>query len=496
MSSVENKSSISSAASQVAKSAEGGPHPFDERKPPKPNPALEMMGIKKIKLPSRNWMIFLAITSSLIGGYFYDVNEQKKIREKYMKLAEPYGAKQLKGDEYPRKLTVFIAPPPNDYLEESLKLFRRYFKPVLNAGGVDFELYHSVKQGVIRNQVAGEIRNTRRKLIDEQQEKDSATKSGSDNGFNSYWRQFKLYFSKLEREKLENEELERQSLKFKDNMKNIKNLVGYYYHEEDKSKLQSHSIDLDEKILNQIGGVVCFGRGVYKEYLIGIHEGLLGPLFKPERVIDALAEDQKRMLDLKREKLLKNKKEGDIIPEPKDLEDIKKEIKENSNQIIKKLTESMDEDEEDERLRPMAIPPYILPEEYPEAKMGIDFDTKVGDLPAYWQQSILVAPVDNLLGFLNIPIRIYKFYNRRQLAEEYGKLALSIVENRPRRFEELDLNLALEEEKTWPKKWVQTGKEKGTDWAKPLITDKKITSHIYVYNDKQKQLETNNGADK
>ena len=45
------------------------------------------------------------------------------------------------------------------------------------------------------------------------------------------------------------------------------------------------------------GGIICVGRGAYKEYLSGVHEGLLGPLEKPQSVIDEetkLAEEKKK----------------------------------------------------------------------------------------------------------------------------------------------------------------------------------------------------------
>lgn len=52
-------------------------------------------------------------------------------------------------DRIPRKLTIYIAPPPNDFLDESLRIFRKFIKPVLNAGSVDFEILVRVDKGIL-----------------------------------------------------------------------------------------------------------------------------------------------------------------------------------------------------------------------------------------------------------------------------------------------------------------------------------------------------------
>ena len=84
------------------------------------NPALRMMGIPKISLPSRNWMIFWTLLASVGGGVAYDRYQQKQIRKKWMEKFEPLGEEAYRTDRIPRKLSVFIAPPPNDYLDSSM----------------------------------------------------------------------------------------------------------------------------------------------------------------------------------------------------------------------------------------------------------------------------------------------------------------------------------------------------------------------------------------
>ncbi|KAF6061905.1 Inner membrane protein import complex subunit Tim54 family protein [Candida albicans] len=124
----------------------------------------------------------------------------------------------------------FIAPPPNDFLDESLKLFRKFIKPVLNAGVVDFEIFSESRQGDIRASVAEKIRELRH-----------------------------------------NDE---EELKSRSDLYKAKDVLGLY---------KVFPADINVKSEDAIddssaGGIICVGRGAYKEYLSGVHEGLLGPL--------------------------------------------------------------------------------------------------------------------------------------------------------------------------------------------------------------------------
>ncbi|KAF6061902.1 Inner membrane protein import complex subunit Tim54 family protein [Candida albicans] len=161
----------------------------------------------------------------------------------------------------------FIAPPPNDFLDESLKLFRKFIKPVLNAGVVDFEIFSESRQGDIRASVAEKIRELRHVL-----------------GL------YKVFPADI----------------------NVKS--------EDA---------IDD---SSAGGIICVGRGAYKEYLSGVHEGLLGPLEK-------------------------KKKEKEENPDKDD-----------------------DNDEEQSNLKPVPLR-YIKPEDYANAQLApeLDLSTVVKD---------------------------------------------------------------------------------------------------------------------
>ena len=109
---------------------------------PKPNAAqsglksvLQYTGIppswldKRPKLPSRNWLIFLSVTSAVTGYYIYDRQQCKKIRKEYTEKVKDLATQPLGSMELPRKVTVYGAKwlGDEDY-DRSTKYFRKYVK--------------------------------------------------------------------------------------------------------------------------------------------------------------------------------------------------------------------------------------------------------------------------------------------------------------------------------------------------------------------------------
>ena len=126
-----------SFASSLAMSSHGGDSHF-----PKPQPTqsgvkavLQYTGIppswldKRPSLPSRNWLIFLSVTSAAAGYYIYDRQQCKKIRQGYVDKVKDLAAQPLGSMELPRKVTVYGAKwlGDEDY-DRSMKYFRKYVK--------------------------------------------------------------------------------------------------------------------------------------------------------------------------------------------------------------------------------------------------------------------------------------------------------------------------------------------------------------------------------
>jgi mitochondrial import inner membrane translocase subunit TIM54 len=84
---------------------------------------------KKPKLPSRNWMIFLGVTSSVVGYYIYDRRECRRIQQVYIDKVKDLSEDKLDPMDVTRKVTIYGArwPGDEDY-QQAMKYFRKYVK--------------------------------------------------------------------------------------------------------------------------------------------------------------------------------------------------------------------------------------------------------------------------------------------------------------------------------------------------------------------------------
>lgn len=417
------------------------------------NPAFKAMGIPAIKLPSRNWMIFWLTVTAAVGGFGYDKYQQKQIIKKYTDRVKPLSEKTMNITTIPRKITVFIAPPPSDYLETSLKVWRRYIKPVLYYAGLDYDVVQEERQGVIRTEVANRIRNLRKKALESNDvEPIPNAPVKSDH----------------ELTKLEEIELGKEYKKKFD----WRDAIGIFY-KHDKPK---EIISEDSQVSNPLfsGGVICLGRGAYKEYINGIHEGLLGPLDPPAiEVVENVDKIENKITE---------EKTDDISIEEKNIDVTETQVQENTESNTEQKEEHTD-----------VYTPYILPTDYESCQFPptelkysgnaiIDPETNI---PILLHQPLLVIPVPNLIGFLTVPQRIYRFYRKRYLTEEICSEVIKLVEQKDiRPFENPnDLKLAVTEEDDWPSAWVKKGLERKSEWTRGLHTDPRIASLMHVCND-------------
>jgi len=84
---------------------------------------------KRPKLPSRNWLIFLSCTSSILGLYIYDRRQCKQIKQEYVDKVKHLSEATVDPFDTPRRVTVYGAKWPGDEeYDQSLKYFRKYVK--------------------------------------------------------------------------------------------------------------------------------------------------------------------------------------------------------------------------------------------------------------------------------------------------------------------------------------------------------------------------------
>lgn len=401
------------------------------------NPALQAMGIPRLRIPSRNWCIFWAVTGSLTAMYVYDRRERKKTRQAWKDRVAHLASQPMEPNQLPRKVTVYLAPSPGDYLETTMTHFKHYIKPILVAAAVDYEVRSESRQGELRALVAEEIRNKRREYLGLPSSEDEKTL-------------------------------------------------------EDRALRESLTEHLER---NQEGGVICVGRGAYKEYMNGVHEGWLGPLEAPVEAIPAATTESDTNADMETRHMDELSCDVDesseivnsepVLPASNSQDDSNTnetsslaaihEAESQPKQDQEKEQEEKQEEGEKEKRKPVPKP-YISGQDMVEAELPAEFATLAKFDP------LGAIPHEHIQGFKNIPIRMYRFFNRRQVAEEIGQATAAVVFGHTRPFDfKYDDQLLAEEEDFWPNKWKKTGLQKNSEWMREFIIDERVCSKMQVY---------------
>lgn len=460
---------------------------------------LKRFGMKVPKLPSRNWLIFYSVVTVSVSGAVYDKERQKKIREEYIERVKLFSTSTLPIDKLSRKVTVFIAPPPSDYLDTSLKFWSRYVKPILFYSGLDYDIITEEQQGTIRAHVAEQLRNLRRELKGIKIPDTKPTTTLTDNTVKKTGEQSTEQIEEIE-----------EIVPPVD----MRDAMGIFMRIAPPKNIESE--DLAKEKLNGItGGVICIGRGAYKEYINGLHEGLLGPLEDPNPPEEETTNNEKsKSDDIAIEKNIEENSHNQIKEDSNDvlnitesegtfyekakeeLDNVNSENQVTSNEIKKESeTEKEKSENEEGENKEVKVPnAYIKPEDYKDLIIPEELDNlsntitwKSDNLPIYLHQPLLVIPLNNLIGFLNIPWKIYRFYNKRHMAKDVcDSTSKMVTTDSVRDFDmDRDLQLGIEEEQDWPKHWVTRGKEKGSEWVQELKGDSRILKHLKVLNAKR-----------
>lgn len=131
--------------------------------------ALEYTGIPQSwlsarpRLPSRNWLIFITLTSSVLSYYTYDRHQARKIRASYIDRVKHFSEEPMKSSELPRKVTVYGAKWPGDEdHQRAIQFFKKYVKPVLVAAAVDYDVVPTRQLGDLTRHVASSVVKQRR----------------------------------------------------------------------------------------------------------------------------------------------------------------------------------------------------------------------------------------------------------------------------------------------------------------------------------------------
>ena len=183
-----------------------------------------------MRLPSRNWSIFLSVVGSFAGAVYYDRRQKKLVQKKWCDLVADVAQQPLSVQQMPRKLTVYLSAAPGDGIRPTRDYFREYIKPILVAAAMDYDVIEGRREGEVRYGTAEHIRRLRRK----------------------------------------------------------KGEQGQKPVEEEPDVAQAIDMIREKmQVMPEPGlaGDLVLGRHTWKEYIRGIHEGWLGPLDEPSPVI-------------------------------------------------------------------------------------------------------------------------------------------------------------------------------------------------------------------
>lgn len=161
-------------------------------------------------------------------------------------------------------------------------------------------------------------------------------------------------------------------------------------------------------------GDIVIGRHTWKEYVRGLHEGWLGPLMEPPRPVITPSEkevDAEPLIEtLPGITIHSSREEADKAMSAPSSDDSGSEVGESkkpptiADEASKTATQKM---------------PYISTVAYPTASTP-------REIPAEFDPSSPLS-FPHILGFLNTPKRLYRFLNRRVLADKIGRETAAVI---------------------------------------------------------------------
>jgi import inner membrane translocase subunit TIM54 len=174
-------------------------------------------------------------------------------------------------------------------------------------------------------------------------------------------------------------------------------------------------------------GDIVIGRHTWKEYVRGLHEGWLGPLDAPAPVAEPTP------LDFPVPQIEEPASTPTTTSSPPGAEPLVVHATDDASPQtlpdtpMPEETEKPKEEEENKPKKKKQPPPFIKPTEYENAALSRNCPQALGP------SAVIAFP--HLLGFFNFPIRLYRFLNKRQVADDIGRQTAAAVLGEYRPFE-------------------------------------------------------------
>lgn len=309
-------------------------------------------------------MIFLTITGSFTAAVTYDRRQKKHIQQKWSDLVAHIAKEPLPLEQSRKRLTIFLSAPPGDGLRPARDYFKEYIKPILVSAALDYEVIEGRKEGEVRAGLADKIRKYRRQAGEQSTSVEEPSKESA--------------------------------------IAEARERMG---------------------VTEEPGprGDIVIGRNTWKEYIRGLHEGWLGPLetspSPPQpAATEPVPDATETTTDAARPTVETVGSVVDMLPDTP-AATTQDGSPSDKAQVENKEAENTESEESKKPKGP--TPAYIRPTEYSAQKLP-------STIPATFDAS---SPVQfpHLLGFLNTPIRLYRYLNKRHLADAVGQEVAAAV---------------------------------------------------------------------
>ena len=234
-----------------------------------------------------------------------------------------------------------------------------------------------------------------------------------------------------------------------------------------------------------VGGDLVIGRHAWKEYIRGLHEGWLGPLRVPAVVPTVTTEAP-----------------SDPGIEPSSTPDDRhQETSDDASPVSEAEQREAKETQPEQPPKPLVPPPYNTPSSYPSSQLA-------RSTPAELTPSAPIA-FPHLLGFLNTPVRMWRFINRRFDADNIGRQTAAAVLATHRSFRQNEPSASTSsfapeepvtadargshweqdhvlryEEPDWPKsirKRPEGEEERELEWLDAMVLDERIAARMRLF---------------
>jgi import inner membrane translocase subunit TIM54 len=173
-------------------------------------------------------------------------------------------------------------------------------------------------------------------------------------------------------------------------------------------------------------GDIVIGRHTWKEYVRGLHEGWLGPLDAPTPAVEPTP------LDFPVAQIEEPSPTPTTTSNLPGAEPLVVHATDDASPQTLPDTPMPEEaekakEEENKPKKKKQPPPFIKPTEYENAALSRNCPQALGPCA--------IIPFPHLLGFFNFPIRLYRFLNKRQVADDIGRQTAAAVLGAYRPFE-------------------------------------------------------------